>query len=369
LAPSITPPRRPRVVWTEDEWAALVGDAHKGEQGTTSSFVRHHRRDGTVRYFRVCTGPTWRDCAAPEIDHIFRCQHFVEHDCFFIYALLGRLMFEVGERDGFEMTLFFEGIGGCGKSTIIKAVSPLWPDHLRAVLSSNCQVQFGMSDLANGLVCICSEVSTELNLPQEEWQDATGGATLTLAVKHKPSMVVKWKSQFLWAGNAFPTKYKNEQGQVSRRLAGVLMKHPVRPRSDNILKEVSAKIGSLQRKMILAYEEFLALHRGTDPMSVPERLPPAFASYYRTGRRRTDAFEAFLSDPAYVVVGVGRSVQLKKLKERFDDYRVDMDLGKSVRWSYEMYRTPFSERSIFVERDAASNVDVAKGVDVAMPGT
>ena len=90
------------------------------------------------------------------------------------------------------MTLFFEGIGGLGKSTVLKAMNPFWAPHKRAILSSNMQPQFGMSSLVHGDVAFWTEVAADLNLPQEEWQDATGGAMLNLAIKHKePSSAVE----------------------------------------------------------------------------------------------------------------------------------------------------------------------------------
>ena len=65
-----------------------------------------------VRYFRVDTGRTWLDCDTREIDHIYECQKFVEHDKFMLYALKGRTFFTAGERDRQTLTTFYEGIGG-----------------------------------------------------------------------------------------------------------------------------------------------------------------------------------------------------------------------------------------------------------------
>lgn len=323
-----------------------------------------------IRYYRVFTGRTWADCRTPEIDQIFKCQKFTPYDCFYIYALLGRLFFKVGELDNHEITLFFEGIGGSGKSTLIKAISPFWPPHLRAVLSSNMQPQFGMSSIAHGAVVMCTEVSANLNVPQEEWQDATGGAWLSLAVKHKDPLVKKWDAQFIWAGNQFPKGWKNGQGQVSRRIAGVGMYHPVQPRDGTILQKIVGQLGASQRCYMLAYAEFLRLTGSTDPMSKPQKLPPAFAEYYRKGRRETDPVEDFLSDGHYVKVHPSGVMLMGEFKELYHQYRADHDLGKSYRWKEETYRTPFSERSINVVRmdryvhdgQEYTNVDVLYGV-------
>ena len=372
--PFVEQPLKAKVVHipSDEEWMRIAGGdaAALTPLITPESFCRVTADDGRVRYFRPYAGRTWVDCEMPEIDHIFACQKFTPHDCFFIYALLGRLFFEVGELDTHEATLFFEGIGGSGKSTMLKAMSPFWPPHLRAVLSSNMQSQFGMSSIANGAVCMCSEVSQELNLPQEEWQDATGGAWLNLAVKHKEPLVMKWKAQFLWAGNAFPRRWNNGQGQVSRRLYGVGMYHPVQPRDGRIFDRILTQLGYFQRKIVLAYFEFLNQTGSIDPMSRPKNLPPAFYEYYRKGRRDTDPIEDFLSEGTFVEVGADYEMTMEEFKELYNRYRVKYDMGKPSRWGKDLYRTPFSERAINVytydsytlDGKDYANVEIIKGV-------
>ena len=215
-------------------------------------------------------------------------------------------------------------------------------------------------------VCVCVWRAQELNLPQEEWQDATGGAMLSLAVKFKDPLIVRWKSQFLWAGNAFPKRWQNRQGQVSRRLAGVGMYHPVTPRDGNIGKEIAARLGALQRKCVLAYFEFLRVTGSTDPMSQPDKLPPAFYAYYIKGRRETDPIEDMIRDGSYVRVSHGSKMLMEEFKELYNRFRVEREHGgKSIRFSEDLWRVPFSERGIrVVQEDFATAHEVLKDVPV-----
>ena len=152
---------RHSVVVDEERWRPPCAEPHP--RLTVRSFCVHATTDDdgveTRRYFRVYTERSWRDCVTPQIDTIFHCQKFETYDCFFIYALLGRLFFEVGQLDNHELTLFFEGIGGSGKSTVLKAMMLFWPPHLIGILSSNMQPQFGMSSVAHGAIAVCQEVS------------------------------------------------------------------------------------------------------------------------------------------------------------------------------------------------------------------
>lgn len=319
---------------------------------TRDSFVSEKAEDGSVMYFKPHTGRTWKDCDTKDVDHIYLCQKFVEYDRFFLYALKGRTLFEVGEFDPHQMCLFMEGIGGCGKSTIMLIHLNFIPSHLRGVLSSNIQAQFGMSAVARkgkSRIVVCNEVASDLNLLQEEWQTTVSGEEGSYAVKYEQQpLVLFWKAQHYWIGNTKPTKFNNRQGQVSRRLAGILMPNPVMPRDGNIKYAMLRKLGHLLRKECLAYHDFYRFTSGTDPMSEPDKLPPAFRDFYHTSRRMTDPMVDFLSNKKFVQVEEGSIMLMKDFRELFTQFRLENDMGKPPRWSDDIYRTPFNERGIMV---------------------
>jgi hypothetical protein len=326
--------------------------------------VQHTTDDGVVRTFVRDTGRTWRDVETPEIDQIYKCQQFTDHDRFMLYSLKGRLFFEVGERDQHQMTVALLGIGGSGKSTVLNALMKFWPMHQRGILSSNMQANFGMASVLvdehddhQYAVAFCTEVSSELNLPQEEWQDSTAKDYLSLNRKFKGPKRILSKAQMAWAGNSFPTSYKNKQGQVSRRLAGVYLNHPVKPRNGNIGAEIVRGCGALQRRLILAYDEFVRATGHVDPMSEPQNLPPAFAYFYHKGKRDSDPIEAFVSDGSYVAKQEGGQMLLKTFRELYNQFRLEHNMGKDFKWSDDTYKTPFAERGVMVVRKAAITLD------------
>lgn len=319
------------------------------------------------RHFRVDTGRTWRDCDAEEIEHIYRCQKFGAHDQFFLFGLKGRLFFPVGRFDKHEMSVFFQGIGGCGKSTVIKAHQPFWPSHLKGNLSSNMQATFGMSQFVKCAVIFCNEVGSDLQVNQEEWQTSVSGEWGSYNRKFQDPIECQWQGQHFWVGNQSPLKkFNNEQGQVSRRLAGVMMSHPVMPRDGKILEKIHSKLGSLLRKDILAYHEFVAVTGNTDPMSEPERLPPAFADFYRMGKRATNPVEDFLSEGTFVKPEAGALMLMSTFRELYSDYRHHYDMGKALRWDPSCYQNVFAEKGITVYRPAEVTIDekVHNNVDV-----
>jgi len=351
---------RPRVNINMVEWTSVDMDMD-GDRITARTFVH---QDG--RYFRVHTGCKWFDCPTLELDHIYRCQDFIDHDRFMLYAIAGRVFYKVGERDKFEGTIFKEGTGGCGKSTEVKVYQKFWPPHRRGILSANIQTQFGMEPVARGDVAWCTELSEEPNMPQEDWQDATGGHTVVCPIKHKqdPLVVHAWHAQFWWCSNVFPKRYKNKSKQVSRRLYGVGMYKPVKPRKDDILSNILPNLGHVQRRSILAYDDWLMQQGNIDPMSSIDTLPPAFAWYYRKTVRETDPMEEFLSDGNWVVEDIAARMPMSVFRALFNEYRQHYDMGKASRWCEDVYRIPFNDRGIQVIKNGTIDWDDETLTDV-----
>jgi len=368
LVPLPTPARRMRASVSKQEVRAHLQGAPLGPHAiVTLPAVPAAEAEGPdgegedapapapARYFRVDAGRTWRDCAAEDVDRIYHCQEFTPHDMFMLYALKGRLFFDVADLDNYEMTLMLEGIGGCGKSTVMKVTQLYWPPHLRGILSSNMQPQFGMAAVARdgrSKAIFCNEVSESLQVVQEEWQTSVSGEWGSYAVKNQQEpLTFKWKAQHFWVGNQFPKKFNNMAGQVSRRLAGVRMSHPVQPRDGTIFDRIrSHKLGALQRKMTLAYHEFRRLHGTTDPMSAPDRLPPAFAEYYRRGIRETNPFEEFASNEDYIAVDPQGVMLLDDLRDLYNTYLQDHGRRSNVRWSEDLYMSTLASREARVVR-------------------
>lgn len=310
----------------------------------------HVEHEGRV-FFRD-DGPTWMDCDTREIDQIYRCQKFSHHDIFYLYALKGRLLFRVCEVDKHQFTLFFEGYGGCGKSTIMNAQMRFFPPHKRGILSSNVEPMFGMSQVmkeGRAEAIFCNEVASSLNLKQEEWQASTSGECGSFAVKNGKPLVMTCTAQHFWVGNSRPG-FKNDMGQMSRRLAGVLMPFPVMPRDANIQRVIHAKLGHLQRREVLAYFAFVRLTGTIDPMSKPETLPPAFRDYFERCRRETDPIQDMIEQGVYVIVKPGGIMLMERFKQLFDRYRADMGISKPAKWSDALYRNAFNEKGVTILR-------------------
>jgi len=353
---------------TQEQWDALrvvvlgTVDLHQDHyvELPTGGYMQPRQR-----MFRPHVGRTWRDCLVAQVEQVYLCQDFTPHDRFMIYALKGRTLLRVGEFDRSQMTLFIEGTGGCGKSTLMRLMQLFWSHHRMGVLSSNIEAKFGMSQVMRGsqpslkpgdfpisIACaiFCNEVSEDLNLVQEEWQTSCSGELGSYAVKNKVPLECVCAAQHFWVGNQFPKHWKNDQLQVSRRLAAVRMLNPVEPRKERIFDEMERRIGTVQRGIVLAYREFVAQNEDIDPMSVLSKLPPAFRDYFERGLRLTKPVEAVLQDDSYVRVCEGGIILMKEFRAIVHRYCADYRIEKLVGWGEHLYSEAFRKRGIVARK-------------------
>lgn len=355
--PNECPARMARVVLGYERWCDLGGAAdlrkvshHGGKRLHAirpTSVIRYVNADGTPCFFVPHSGRGWLDCPVPDFDRIMTHQSLGLHDRFMVYALLGRLFFEVGERDNYEMTFMIEGIGGCGKTTIQKAFLKFFPAHLIGVLSPNIQPQFGMAAVLRDnrvRIIVCNEAGKSLQIMQEEWQTCVSGEFGSYAVKNQQMpLICRAKAQHFWIGNSFPSHFKNEQNQVSRRLPGVLMQTPVTERDGTLLARINNDLGLLQRRTVLAYESFRAVHGKRDPMSREESLPPAFYAYIKRGKLKSNPFEAFLRDANFVVPRDHERMELSRLRELYVEYRSQTGLPRMRGFDQDVYTSALAD--------------------------
>lgn len=341
------------------------------------------------RYFRPHTGRVWDECVVPEIQQIYNCQNFGCHDRFLLYAFKGRTLFRVGELDRSQLTLFIEGTGGCGKSTLMKTMQLFWSHHRMGILSSNIEAKFGMSQVLRGAVkdpdevfpksqtyaIFCNEVSRDLLLVQEEWQTSCSGEVGSYAVKHKAPLECICQAQHFWVGNEFPSHFKNDQQQVSRRIAGVRMSRPVEPRNESIFDHIRNQIGTLQRCIVLAYQEYRRQMRDTDPMSVPTRLPPAFQDYYFRKLNDTKPIDGFIADGKYVRPSATGLLTETEFKRMLDQWCTENGIKRIVGRLQDHCTETFNRYSITITRpdsviingEPVKNQVVFAGIEMVNP--
>lgn len=166
----------------------------------------------------VCVD-AWDSLHTPNFQSILTYQGFDDDGiAFWMYVMVGRLLYEVGEMDNWQVIPFLKGMAGSGKSTILLNVCKLlFDDADIGVLSNNIERKFGLWGFCNKKLFIAPEIKTDLHLDQAEFQSLVSGDAMQVAQKHMQSETISWKVPGILAGNEVPA-WKDASGSITRRI-------------------------------------------------------------------------------------------------------------------------------------------------------
>ena len=216
---------------------------------------------------------------SPSLNVIFSEQNFENNTIAWLYCFLGRMFFLIGVLENWQRFAMFWGGAGTGKSTLANWFFAVMPPQFYSILSSNMQDKFGMSEVAKDgkRACVCTEMTEDLSIKQEEFQLAVEGAEMNLNRKHKDSIVHRFVQHILAIGNQFPKKWNNDQDQITRRSYVFVFENSVPKEriSTTLGQSVYAETPQILRRVVCQYVRFANLYGGKDLQSeaiIPQQV-------------------------------------------------------------------------------------------------
>jgi len=247
----------------------------------------------------------WYDIPTPAFESILASQKLgysddatedeneerVKHTHQWIYVLVGRMLYDLKDKDEWQVLPYFRGIAGTGKSTIATAVKNFYNPEDVGIMSNTIEEKFGLSDLYDKLAWICFEANERMALDQTQFQSVISGESLSCPVKNKsPVRIDSWKPPGMMCGNVIP-KWVNTQGSISRRIIltdfchSIQVSDPMLPRK--LASETAALIIKSNRAYIWAVEQF-----GTQ--NIWDNLPSYFKEQQAKLEMETDSLFSFV---------------------------------------------------------------------------
>jgi len=236
------------------------------------------------------------DIETKEIDSLMAIQKLDKETQAWLYAMLGRCLYDVGKKDNWQVILFIKGIAGSGKSTIGAAMRNLYPPSMVGTLSSNAEEKFGLMSIFNKLLFMCLEVRKDWAIHQGDFQSMVTGEPVSVAIKNKATADGPWTVPGFLAGNEIG-KWTDAAGSMRRRLFVIEFNEcvPKETSNPNLLAEIQKNIGSFLRKINLSYLE-KAHSFGRFDIWRPGILPAQIHQYCENVRMMVDGLESFLRD-------------------------------------------------------------------------
>ena len=308
----------------------------------------------------------WYDIPTPNMQQVLDYQKFDDEVSKWMYVMGGRLCFDVGDMDGWQIIPFLKGIARSGKSTLItKVFKKFYENDDVRTLSNNIERKFGLSSIYDGFMFIAPEVKGDLCLEQAEFQSLVSGEDVSIAVKHEKARSVEWKTPGILGGNEVPN-WRDNSGSVLRRLLPWNFGKQVKEADPQLEDRLDAEIPIILLKCVRAYLEYSQKYANKDIWNV---VPEYFKQVQTQVAMVTNTLQNFLASEK-VRYAEDACVPQKIFIQVFNQHCQENNLGK-VKFNPDFYAGPFSTRDVEVRSEAVTykgrayaNQPVVFGLDV-----
>lgn len=210
-----------------------------------------------MKYHKPNEIGSWYNIPTPPIQHILDCQELPVDVCKVIYAFIGRCIYDMKEKDKWEVIMFMKGVAGTGKSTIGGILKYLYHISDIAILSTNIEAKFGLSAIYDKLLFVCFEVKKEWGLNQADFQCMISGEEIQIAIKNQTAFTKEWVVPGMLMGNEVAGSWVDAAGSMSRRIVVVEFNKVIKSNdvNTNLESDIRKNFASIIHKCNLAYRE------------------------------------------------------------------------------------------------------------------
>ena len=314
------------------------------EVGSTIAAVKFFDMDFPVE---CVEHRSWSEIDTPYMESVMDAQDWDVDVKKWLYVLFGRLLYDVGAKDGWQVVPFLLGLAGTGKSLLTTKVAKMfYPSALVGVLGNNIEKRFGLSSFHDKLMFIAPELRNDLQLDQAEFQSMVSGEEVLLAQKFKTAVAVKWKPPGILAGNELPT-WADSSGSIARRVVVWDFGKPVTNPDMSMEEKLAAEIGKIIVKCNRAYlEQAAAIGR----QSIWNHLPEYFKRTQSKMAADTNSVEAFLMSGG-LQFGQQLYMPLDDFKKAVKAYEMNNSF-KAQKLTMDLFRTSFTRHQLEIVRES-----------------
>lgn len=289
----------------------------------------------------------WWDIPTPHFQSVLDYQNFDEDVAKWMYVMGGRLCFDVGDIDCWQVIPFLKGIARSGKSTLItKVFKKFYEGEDVKTLSNNIERKFGLSSICDGLMFIAPEVKGDLCLEQAEFQSLVSGEDVSIAVKHQQAKSVEWKTPGILGGNEIPN-WKDNSGSVLRRILPWNFSKQVMEADPHLDIKLEKEIPVIIEKCIRGYLDYAQRYSSQDIWNV---VPQYFKNIQNQVAMVTNSLQNFLASEK-VRYGADLFCPQKLFVQIFFQHCQENNLGRS-KFNPDFYAGPFSSKGLEVRKEA-----------------
>lgn len=319
--------------------------------------------DIEFRYHEPESNP--QNISTPHLDSIYLYQGLSQEVIDINKMFLGRMLYNIGDFDQWQVIPFLLGSGGTGKSTIHNIVRSFYDHEDVGVIGNNYQKIFGLSDIYDKKVFVAPEIKRDWGIDQAEFQEIVSGGKVNINRKNKSSISVSWTTPGILAGNENPG-FVDNASSIQRRVVVTRFDKKVLNNDPELGAKLDSEMDAIIKQCNLFYIKYANLYRNTD---IWTWLPKYFQDTQDLMAKACNALNAFLASDQ-VKIQSHLFIPMDEFFKQFN-YFCRNNNFKRPNITVDMYRSPFSKNNITIEEKVTktykertyANTSFLNGVD------
>lgn len=288
--------------------------------------------------------PDWRDMPTPYLHSILTYQQLPPEAIDWMYIMIGRMLFEAGTRDGWQVVPFIKGRAQTGKSTILKVIDHIFGRYT-GILANNMEGKFGLYPVMYKFALLCLEVKEDFGMDQGDFQSIASNENISVPVKHKAAVDnYKMPGPLMLAGNVVPAWGDNSEA-LKRRFFFFLFERKVHDVSTRLFDNLKAEVMSIIVKCAMAYTEAATMYEDPEIWKV---VPEYFLDCRRKMFANNSPLAAFLNDSGLLQFEPELFMPLKAFKNLHNQF-IQTNKYPSRTWNEDYYKTTFEDYRLIIE--------------------
>lgn len=293
----------------------------------------------------------------PTFKSLLEYQEFTEEIQMWLCTFMGRMCFELGDLDNWQVLFYLLGQAGTGKSTILmKILQQFYDNEDIGIISNNIDSKYGIKPHATKMMVLAPEVSENFKMEQTDWQLIVEGGRNTYSEKYKNDETIDWKLPMAMGGNKI-MRYKNNSESVSRRTALFNFWKKVVNTDTEIDKKLKKELPFIMCLCVRAYYNALNKYGKKGIWNI---LPRYFHENKEDMEQTTNSLQNFLKS-GNIMFDKKYYVPLKNFQQAYNEHCRDNNLHRD-QFTKDFYGGIFTNNNIKVVQQGTKEYPRGSGI-------